>query len=246
MDRFARIAVAIVTMTLGTFVIGEPSWAADPVNVAGTWNITVESPNGTGTPTVVFKQEGETLTGTYKGRFGDSSVKGTIKGNDIKFSTIISPQGQDLEITYSGTVEGDTMKGTASFGAMSDGSFSGKKAAASAAAPSASSAPAAASAGPNVTGTWNFTIESPNGTATPSAVFKQDGENLTGTYKGRLGEVPLKGTVKGNQIVFSFKVSPQGQEIEIQYAGTVEANAMKGTVKFGEMGEAPFNGKKQE
>src|ERR1700740_2625304 len=84
MDKFARIAVAIVTMTLGMFVIGEPSWAVDPVNVAGTWNIAVESPNGTGTPTVVFKQEGETLTGTYKGRFGDSSVKGTIKGNDIK------------------------------------------------------------------------------------------------------------------------------------------------------------------
>lgn len=141
MDKFARIAVAIVTLTLGMFVLGEPSWAADPTNVAGTWNITVESPNGTGTPTVVLKQDGETLTGTYKGRYGESPVKGTIKGNEIKFSTTISPQGQDLEITYSGTVDGSTMKGKASFGSFGEGSFSAKKVEAGAAVPAASSAP---------------------------------------------------------------------------------------------------------
>ena len=58
--------------------------------------------------------------------------------------------------------------------------------------------------------------------------------------------MPITGTVKGNEVKFSFKVNRQGQDIEIQYAGTVEANAMKGSVKFGEMGEAPFTGKKQD
>ncbi|HLW54500.1 MAG TPA: hypothetical protein VKW06_16820 [Candidatus Angelobacter sp.] len=130
MDRFARIAATAVVLLTGMFVMAAPSSAADPSKVAGEWNLTVEAPTGTATPTVVFKQDGETLSGTYKGRFGESSVKGTITGNDIKFSTTISPQGQDLEVSYSGTVEGDNMKGKVSFGAMGDGAFTGKRAAA--------------------------------------------------------------------------------------------------------------------
>lgn len=245
MDKLARIAALITTLSLGMFVMAVPSWAADPASVAGEWNITVETPNGPGTPTVVLKQDGENLTGTYKGRFGETPLKGTIKGNEIAFSTTISVQGQDLEITYKGTLDGDNMKGTATFGAAGNGAFSGKRAqAGGAAAPAASSA--TATGAPNVTGTWNFTIDTPNGPNTPSAVLKQDGENLTGTYKGRRGETPLTGTVKGNAITFGFKVNPQGQEIQIRYSGTVDANTMKGTVKLGDMGEAPFTGKKQE
>jgi len=250
MDKLARIAAASAVLFLGMFVTGSPSWAADAANVAGEWNLTIETPNGPGTPSIVLKQDGENLSGTYKGRFGESPLKGTIKGNTIKFSTKISPQGQELEITYSGTVDGDSMKGTAAFGAMGEGPFTGKKAPAGAApaalAPAAGSTSPAQPASANVSGSWNFTIDSPNGTSTPSAVLKQDGQTLTGTYKGRRGDAPLTGTVKGNEVKFSFKVSPQGQDIVVEYSGTVDANSMKGTVKFGEMGEAPFTGKKAE
>jgi len=34
-------------------------------DVTGTWKLSVETPNGTGTPTVILKQDGEKLTGTY-------------------------------------------------------------------------------------------------------------------------------------------------------------------------------------
>lgn len=244
MDKLARIAALITTLTLGMFVVAVPSWAADPASVSGEWAINVETPNGPGTPTVILKQEGENLTGTYKGRYGETPLKGTIKGHEITFSTTISVQGQDLEITYKGTLDGDNMKGTATFGAAGNGAFSGKRAQAGAAAPAASSGATTGSS--NVTGTWNFTIDTPQGPNNPSAVLKQDGENLTGTYKGRRGDTALTGTVKGNAISFGFKVNPQGQEIQITYSGTVEANTMKGTVKFGDMGEVPFTGKKQE
>ena len=36
-----------------------------PANVAGAWAIVVETPNGSGTPSVTFKQDGEKLTGAY-------------------------------------------------------------------------------------------------------------------------------------------------------------------------------------
>jgi hypothetical protein len=36
-------------------------------------------------------------------------------------------QGADLSVTYTGTVEGDTMKGTVSLGDFGNGTFTGKK-----------------------------------------------------------------------------------------------------------------------
>lgn len=97
----------------------------------------------------------------------------------------------------------------------------------------------------NVSGNWKLTFETPNGAASPSVVLKQEGEKLTGTYKGRFGESPLEGAVKGKDIKFTVKVNAQGQEFLLEYAGAVEGDTMKGKVKFGDMGEADFTGKKE-
>ena len=97
----------------------------------------------------------------------------------------------------------------------------------------------------NVSGNWKLTFETPNGHFNPSVVLKQDGEKLTGTYKGRYGESPIKGAIKGKGIKFTTKVSSQGQELQLEYSGTVEGRTMKGKVKLGNQGEADFSGKKE-
>jgi hypothetical protein len=97
----------------------------------------------------------------------------------------------------------------------------------------------------DVSGNWKLTLETPNGVSNPSLVLKQDGEKLTGTYKGRFGESPVEGAVKGKEIKFTVKVNAQGQEFKLEYAGAVEGATMKGKVKFGDMGEADFSGKKE-
>lgn len=112
-----------------------PAFAADTAKVAGDWNLTVEGPNGTGTPTANFKQDGENLTGTYKGRFGESPLNGSIKGNAIKFTVSITTPNGDIQLEYAGTVDGDSMKGTVKFGEMGQGSFTGKRKAAETPAP---------------------------------------------------------------------------------------------------------------
>jgi hypothetical protein len=119
-------------MLIVTMLATAPVFAAETAKVAGEWTLTVESPNGTRTPTASFKQDGENLTGTYKGAFGESALKGTIKGNDIKFTVSISTPNGDLAVDYSGTVDGDSMKGTVKFGQLGDGTFTGKKKAAEA------------------------------------------------------------------------------------------------------------------
>ena len=54
---------------------------------------------------------------------------GTLKGTAITFSVKVKAQDQDMTITYSGTVEGDTMKGKVAFGDAGEGSFTGKRSA---------------------------------------------------------------------------------------------------------------------
>lgn len=98
----------------------------------------------------------------------------------------------------------------------------------------------------DLTGTWKLTLETQQGTANPTLTLKQEGEELNGTYKGRLGEAPIKGSVKGNAFKFSLKVNAQGNELQIDYDGTLEADGtIKGKAKFGDFGEGTFTGKKE-
>jgi hypothetical protein len=97
----------------------------------------------------------------------------------------------------------------------------------------------------DVAGTWNLTVQMSAGTGTPTLVLVQDGENLTGTYTGRMGTSPIKGKLSGNAIEFSFTVSgPMGSR-DVTYKGTVDGAAMSGTVNLGPMGDGTFTGKKQ-
>ena len=105
-------------------------------------------------------------------------------------------------------------------------------------------AAAAIAADANVAGEWDFTVETQAGTGSPHFSLKQDGTAVTGTYKGQLGEAPVTGTVKGNELTLSFKVNAQGADLAITYSGTVEGDTIKGKVSLGEMGEGTFTGKK--
>jgi hypothetical protein len=99
-----------------------------PQDVAGAWALTVETAQGTGSPSVTLKQDGEKLTGTYSSQvFGEQPVTGTIKGNAITFAFTGTVEGQSFTVTYSGTVEKDTMKGKVTLGDLGEGTFTGKK-----------------------------------------------------------------------------------------------------------------------
>lgn len=98
----------------------------------------------------------------------------------------------------------------------------------------------------DLNGTWKLTLETQQGTANPILTLKQEGEALTGTYKGRLGEAPITGSVKGNAFKFGFKLNAQGNELQIEYEGTLEADGtIKGKAKFGDFGAGTFTGKKE-
>jgi hypothetical protein len=97
----------------------------------------------------------------------------------------------------------------------------------------------------DVTGTWLMTVEIQGGGGNPTFVLAQKGEEVTGTYKGQLGEAPVTGSLKGNDLSLSYKISAQGVDLEVKYIGTVSGNTMNGKVSLGEFGEGTFKGTKQ-
>ena len=101
--------------------------AAQATNVTGEWAFNVTTDQGGGTPTITFKQDGEKLTGKYVGQLGSSDLTGTVKGNDITFNFTVDVQGQQAPVTYKGTVEKNTMKGTLDIAGMVNGTFTATK-----------------------------------------------------------------------------------------------------------------------
>lgn len=119
--RRMLLAVSATAVLLTTSAI-----AAD-ANVAGEWDMTVESPAGTGTPHFSLKQDGGSVSGTYKGALGEAPVTGTVKGNAITIKFSVEAQGMEMDVIYTGTVEGASMSGTVTLGDFGEGKFTGKK-----------------------------------------------------------------------------------------------------------------------
>ncbi|HKV06037.1 MAG TPA: hypothetical protein VJO53_13155 [Candidatus Acidoferrales bacterium] len=97
-------------------------YAAD---LSGTWIATVQTDAGNGTPTFVLKQDGEKLTGTYHGQFGDAPVTGTVKDSDVTIEFDVS----GTKATYVGKVDsaGTKIEGTCDYGGQAKGTFTATK-----------------------------------------------------------------------------------------------------------------------
>lgn len=111
---------------LTLFVMAAPAGAAD---LTGTWNAEVNVAGNTGTPEFTFKQDGDTLTGTYKGLLGEAPVKGKVEGQKVRWEISGEYSGERYTIVYTGTLESDdVIKGKVDFAGQADGTFVARKA----------------------------------------------------------------------------------------------------------------------
>jgi hypothetical protein len=100
---------------------------ASAADVTGTWNMSVETTAGTGSPVFTLTQKGDTISGTYKGQLGEAPVTGTVKGDDVTLEIKVEVQGQSLTVVYTGKLDGKNMSGKVSLGQLGDGTFKGTK-----------------------------------------------------------------------------------------------------------------------
>ncbi len=97
----------------------------------------------------------------------------------------------------------------------------------------------------DLTGAWTAKVDLGGGQGgTPSFVLKQEGEKLSGTYSGQLGEAPLHGTIKGNDVVWDFEASGA----QVHYAGKIDStgNKIEGTVDYGGQASGTFVATRKE
>jgi len=98
----------------------------------------------------------------------------------------------------------------------------------------------------DITGKWTFEVTTDAGSGSPTFTFKQSGEKLTGTYNGVFGTAELTGTVKGNDIEFSFEAGTADQKAKCVYKGKIESpGKMNGSADIGGVGSGSWTASKQ-
>jgi hypothetical protein len=96
-------------------------------SVAGTWLVSVTTQAGNGDVTFVLEQDGDTISGTYKGSFGEQKVSGKVDGDAFELSFTADAMGSPLDVKYTGKIEADKISGKVALGTLGEGTFSGTK-----------------------------------------------------------------------------------------------------------------------
>ena len=98
------------------------------VDLKGTWDMTVEGPQGPVPLTLVFASvEDQKITGTLETPQGAISILGTFSEAGIMFVGSLDMNGQTLNLKFTGKITDDTMSGDAEFGQFGSGTWSAKK-----------------------------------------------------------------------------------------------------------------------
>lgn len=73
-----------------------------------------------------------------------------------------------------------------------------------------------------VQGKWTVVRDGGGRTSTVACNFVQSGKELSGTCSAANGPVPLKGTVDGNKITWTYTGESEGGTVTVTYKGTIE------------------------
>lgn len=105
-NKYLKLAnwSVVVLLMMATYVL--LAVAAD-ASVAGPWSVKVSGAAGTADQKIDLKQDGNKISGTFKGPRQSGTIEGTVDGNNIKFRVKAR-----VPLDYVGTVDGDTMTGT--------------------------------------------------------------------------------------------------------------------------------------
>ena len=221
-------------------------------NITGDWDVTVVSPQGPNTTPVSFKQEGDKVSGVFKGAQGELPFDGgSMTGNDLKFTFTINFQGNSLPITLTGKVDGDTMAGKADFGGFAEGDWSAKRSAATTTTSTATTTTTTTTTTKTVTtgvgfgGKWDVMMKTPAGDMPANATLSDTDGKLTGTFGSQLGEVPVSGTAEGKALKLTLVAqTPQG-DMTVTMTGDLDGdNIVNGKAEVSGLGQMEWSAKR--
>jgi hypothetical protein len=240
----ALLVTACLAAPLAAQNPAAPATAA--ADVLGTWNATFTTQQGQIPAQIKLDKTGDKITGTIASQMGESKLEAEVKAKAVSMWFTMSGQNGPIAIELLGTVEGDTLKGTATAAGSPAGDFVATRAPKESKEAKESKEPAPSTPSASLTGRWNVSVELPNMTATPAIELKQDGEKLTGEYiSAQYGKYPITGTVKGADVTFWFAMNVEGTALNVTYTGKIEKGEVKGSVNYGDMMNGTFTATKK-
>jgi hypothetical protein len=96
-------------------------------DVAGEWAVTFQTPGGPEEFMMFVAQNGAKLTGRLTSDVGEFPLTGAVDGNRVRIVWSLPEQGKLLEITFTGTIDGDSITGTAKIGDLGQGPMSAER-----------------------------------------------------------------------------------------------------------------------
>lgn len=123
------LMLAVLAATVGAWPDSVQAQGDAKPDFTGKWAFTVQTDAGSGTPTVTFKQQGDSISGHYSSQvLGERDFRGMFKDGKIAFAFSAEVEGQQFTMSFSGAMDGpDAMKGSVDLGGMATGTFSGKR-----------------------------------------------------------------------------------------------------------------------
>ena len=86
-------------------------------SIAGKWDMSAETPQGTTAVTLVIKLDGKKVTGTMASQQGETPLEGEFADGKVKWSIVFQGGGGEMNITFNGALKDDgTLAGTFDFG----------------------------------------------------------------------------------------------------------------------------------
>lgn len=234
---------------VGIFVLAAaPAFAQ--ANVAGDWDVTLNSPQGATTIHATLKQDGEKVSGVLKSAMGELPFDdGKLVGTDLTIAFSVPFQGTPLLITLTGKVADTAIDGKADFGGMAEGEWSAKRPDATAATNGngSTAAPTAATASAGgIVGKWDVTFKTPQGDFPATVTITNEAGKLSGTVSSQLGDAPISGTLDGAAVKLLLVANnPQGGTMNVSMTGEMQGDAIvNGMADVSGMGQMEWSARR--
>lgn len=112
--------IRIAALALTAFVVIQ-------ADATGEWEASYVTPLGPQELTMYLTQEGPRISGHTTSEYGESQIRGSIAGDDVKLSWTEVDGGKTIQISVTGKIDRDTISGRAQIGDRGEGAFKAER-----------------------------------------------------------------------------------------------------------------------
>jgi uncharacterized pyridoxal phosphate-dependent enzyme len=87
-----------------------------PASIAGIWNVQMKYLCGEGGQRFLLEQKEGEITGVHQGEIYNGNLTGKVHAEQVSFQSVMPVGGNEIEYSFSGTANGNSMSGTVALG----------------------------------------------------------------------------------------------------------------------------------